>query len=130
MEGIMWSRRSLAILALAVAAMLLPVASAKGKPNAALKVKVVKAENGKPVANAAVVLHPVDKKGKQMRGVVELKTNQEGECSYTGVPYGKLRVQVIAHGLQTFGEDYDIDQPEEEIVIKLNPPQGQVTVYK
>lgn len=119
----------MAILVLTLAAVALP-ASAGGKPNAKLKVTVLKAENGKPVANAAVVLHPVDKKGRQMRGGVELKTNQEGECSYVGLPYGKLRVQVIAHGLQTFGDDYEIDQPEKEITIKLNPPQGQVTIYK
>lgn len=123
---------SLAILMLALAAALPAAAGDKSstKPNAKLKVTVVKAENGKPVANAAVVLHPVDKKGRQMRGGVELKTNQEGECSYIGLPYGKLRVQVIAHGLQTFGDDYEIDQPEKEITIKLNPPQGQVTIYK
>lgn len=125
----MRTRRSLAILALAVTALVLPAAG-KDKPNAKLKVTVLKAENGKPVVNAAVVLHPVDRKGHQERGGVELKTNQEGTCSYIGVPYGKLRVQVIAHGLQTYGEDYDIDQPEKEITIKLNPPQGQVTIYK
>ena len=121
---------SLAILMLALAAALPAVAGDKDKPNAKLKVTVVKAENGKPVANAAVVLHPVDKKGRQERGGVELKTNQDGECSYIGLPYGKLRVQVIAHGLQTYGDDYEIDQPEKEITIKLNPPQGQVTIYK
>ena len=124
-------RGSLAILMLVLAAAALPASAGdKGKPNAKLKVTVLKAENGKPVANAAVVLHPVDKKGRQERGGVELKTNQEGECSYVGLPYGKLRVQVIARGLQTFGDDYEIDQPAKEITIKLNPPQGQVTIYK
>ncbi|HYX68860.1 MAG TPA: hypothetical protein VE825_06985 [Terriglobales bacterium] len=120
---------SLAILILALAATALP-AAAGDKPNAKLKVTVVKVENGKPVANAAVVLHPVDKKGRQQRGGVELKTNEDGQCSYTGLPFGKLRVQVIAHGRQTYGEDFEIDQPEKEITIKLNPPQGQVTIYK
>lgn len=108
----------------------LPWAAGKDKLNAKLKVTVVKAENGKPVANAHVVLHPVDKKGRQERGGVELKTDQDGECSYTGVPYGRLRVQVIAHGLQTYGEDYEINQPEHELVIKLKPPQDQLTIYK
>jgi hypothetical protein len=129
MEGTMWTRRSVAIVWLAVA-MATVAAAGKDKPNAALKFKVVKAENGKPVANAAVVLHPVDKKGRQMRGGVELKTNQDGECSYTGLPFGKLRVQVIAHGLQTYGDDFEINQVEQEITIKMNPPQGQVTIYK
>ena len=130
----MRTRGSLAILILVLAAVVLPAATGKDKDkekgSATLKVTVLKAENGKPVANAAVVLHPVDKKGRQMRGGVELKTNPDGECSYTGLPYGKLRVQVLAHGLQTYGEDYEIDQPEKAITIKLNPPQGQVTIYK
>lgn len=127
----MQTRKTLAILALA-AVWALPAATGKDKDksNATVKVTVVKEENGKPVVNAAVVLHPVDKKGRQERGGVELKTNQDGQCSYTGVPYGKLRVQVIAHGRQTFGEDYEINQPEHELVIKLKPPQGQITIYK
>ena len=120
---------TLAILMTLLAGAVVPTAAAD-KPSAKLKVTVVKAENGKPVVNAAVVLHPVDKKGRQERGGVELKTNQDGECSYVGLPYGRLRVQVIAHGLQTYGDDYEIDQPEKEITIKLNPPQGQVTIYK
>jgi len=28
------------------------------------------------------------------------------------VPFGKLRIQVIAQGYQTFGDDYSIDKPE------------------
>lgn len=124
-------RRSLAVVALLAALWGLPAAAGdKDKANAKVKVTVLRAENGKPIANAHVILHPVDKKGKQARGGLELKTNQEGECSYTGVPYGRLRVQVIAHGLQTYGEDFEINQAEKEIVVKLNPPQPQVTIYK
>ena len=128
----MRNRGLLTILALtlALAALTLPAAAGKDKATAKLKVTIVKEENGKPVINAAVVLHPVDKKGRQERGGVELKTNQDGECSYTGLPYGTIRVQVIAHGLQTYGDDYEIDQPEKEITIKLKPPQGQFTIYK
>jgi hypothetical protein len=125
----MKTRRPLILLILAAALGALPAAG-KDKPNATVKFTVLKQENGKPIANAHVVLHPVDKKGRQERGGVELKTNQDGECSYTGVPYGRLRVQVIARGRQTFGEDYDISQPEHELVIKLKPPQDQLTIYK
>jgi hypothetical protein len=38
---------------------------------------VVRDENGKPVRNAAVVLHPVEDNGKQSRGGIELKTDEE-----------------------------------------------------
>ena len=94
-----------------------------------LKLSVVKATNGKPVQFAAVVLHPVDKDGRQGSGGVNLKTDMDGNTSFPGVPYGKLRVQVIAHGFQTYGEDFDIDQPAQEIVIKLKPPTSQYSIY-
>ncbi len=91
---------------------------------------VVRDFNGKPVRNASVVLHPVDKKGKQKRAGMQLKTDTEGKASYPAVPYGKLRVQVLAPNLQTFGEDYDIQEPAREIVIKLKRPQEQHSIYK
>ena len=97
---------------------------------AELKFTVVKEDNGKPVRNASVVLHPVNKEGKQERGGMQLKTDPDGKAEFRGAPYGKLRVQVIARGFQTFGEDYDIDQPTEEIVIKLKRPQKQFSTYE
>ena len=42
----------------------------------------------------------------------------------------QLRVQVLAPGYQTFGDDYLINQPQQEIVIKLKAPQGQYSIYK
>jgi len=98
-------------------------------PVATLNFVVLKDYNGKPVRNAAVVLHSVSDKGKQEKGGLELKTDDQGKASYDGVPYGKLRVQVLAKGLQTFGEDYDINQPTMEITIKLKRPEGQYSVY-
>ncbi len=90
---------------------------------------VIKTENGKPVRNASVILHPVNKDGRQERGGLQLKTDSEGKASLDGVPYGKLRVQVIAPKLQTFGQDYEINQPQQEIEIKLDPPQKQYSIY-
>jgi len=97
--------------------------------SSALQFVVVRDYNGKPVQNASVVLHPVDKRGKQSKGGYQLKTDSEGRTSFEGVPYGKLRVQVLAHGFQTFGEDYEINQPTTAITIKLKRPQGQYSVY-
>src|SRR5574337_1101385 len=118
-----------ALLVVVVVGLLAPLAVAE-KPQAHLKFVVVKEHNGKPVRNASVVLHLVDKKGKQARGGFQLKTDAEGKASFDGAPYGKLRVQVLTPGFQTFGEDFDIDQPELEFVIKLKRPQDQVTIYK
>lgn len=99
------------------------------EPNTVLNFVVTKEDNGKPVRNAAVIMHPVDSKGKQERGGVELKTDADGKCNYDGIPYGKLRVQVLAKGFQTYGEDFDIQKPKTDLVIKLKRPQGQYTIY-
>jgi Carboxypeptidase regulatory-like domain len=90
---------------------------------------VVKDDNGKPVRNAAVIMHPVNEKGRQERGGLELKTDPEGKANFDGVPYGPLRVQVLARGFQTFGEDYNIEKDKTEITIKLKRPQGQFSIY-
>jgi hypothetical protein len=98
-------------------------------PQSSVKFVVVREASGKPVKNAAVVLHPVNSKGKQEKGGMELKTDTDGKTGFEGIPYGPLRVQVLAHGFQTFGEDYSINKPEMEITIKLKRPQGQYSVY-
>jgi len=99
-------------------------------PMSDLRFVVVREYNGKPVRNAAVVLHPVNRKGKQERGGLELKTDGEGRANIDGIPYGPLRVQVLAQGFQTFGEDYKIDKAETQITVKLKRPGGQYSVYE
>jgi len=99
-------------------------------PMSELRFVVVRDYNGKPVRNAAVVLHPVNRKGKQSRGGLELKTDGDGRTNIDGIPYGPLRVQVLAPGFQTFGEDYQIDKAEMEITVKLKRPGGQYSVYE
>lgn len=94
-----------------------------------LTIKLVKDENGKPVRNATIVLHSLDDKGKE-QGSMGLKSDQDGKAIYNNMPYGKLRIQVIAHGRKTFGEDFDIKEPTQEIKIKLKPPAEQYSIYK
>jgi hypothetical protein len=94
-----------------------------------LSFTVLKGDTGMPVRNASVILHAVDEKGNQQNSGFQLKTDEEGAASVDSVPYGKLRVQVIAHGFQTYGEDYVIDQPSHRIIIKLKPPQRQYSIY-
>ncbi len=100
------------------------------EPTAILNFIVVKEDNGKPVRNAAVIMHPISASGKQSKGGVELKTDVDGKTSFDGIPYGKLRVQVLASGFQTFGEDYDIDKAKLDFTIKLKRPQGQYSIYE
>src|SRR5271169_1408649 len=118
-----------------VAVLVIPALLSAGDKNKAsgqssvIKFVVLKDDNGKPVRNAAVILHPVGHDGKQTKGGFELKTDAEGKTESDGVPYGLLRVQVIAPGFQTFGDDYTINQPEQDFTIRLKRPQNQYTIY-
>ncbi len=94
-----------------------------------LKFLVVKDYNGKPIRSASVILHPVNHHGKQGNSGFELKTNENGETSFDGVPYGRVRVQVLMPGFQTFGDDYEINQPQQEFTIRLKRPQKQYSIY-
>ena len=123
-------RRAGVVLALLL---LLGLATAKEKPPqqfADLKFLVLREHNGQPIRNASVVLHQMDGRGRQEQGGLQLKTDNEGKASYAGMPYGKVRIQVIAPGFQTYGQDHDINQPEYEFVIKLKRPQEQHSIYK
>lgn len=98
-------------------------------PTSNLRFVVVRDSDGKPVRNAEVVLHPVQRKGKQAKGEMDLKTDAEGRTNIEGVPYGPLRVQVLATHFQTFGEDYEINKAEMEITVKLKHPGAQYSIY-
>jgi len=121
-------KRLILTLVFTAAALIASVAQDANYAN--LNFLVLKDTNGKPVRNASVILHPVNEKGKQEKGGLQLKTDAEGRTGIEGIPYGKLRIQVLSPGYQTFGGDYDIDQPLEEIVIKLERPQEQYSIYK
>jgi hypothetical protein len=107
----------------------LPSRAQDDEDSALLNFLVLKDDNGKPVRNAAVVMHPVNKKGKQERGGQEIKTDAEGKASFDGVPYGKLRIQVLADGFQTYGGDYDINKPNMNITVKMKRPGEQYSIY-
>ena len=123
-------RKSLLIIA--IATLVVPVLSlAKDKtPLATVNFLVVREKNGKPIRNASVVVAKVDGKGRQKQWGEQLKTNNEGKTQHPAVEYGKIRVQVIAPGFQTYGEDYEINQDTMDIVIKLKLPQEQHSIYK
>jgi uncharacterized GH25 family protein len=118
-----------ALLIMALAA-LPAVAQKPQSQKAVLKITVLKEANGKPVKNAEVILHPVDKGGGQKQEGLELKTHDDGKTDIAGIRYGKLRIQVIAQGYRTFGQDFVVNQPSMDIVIKLEKPADQFSIYK
>jgi hypothetical protein len=98
-------------------------------PTSKITVTVTKATNGKPVENAAVVFHPI--KGGKDEGGLELKTNEEGKATLDVIPIGDtLRLQVIATGYQTFGNDYQITANSKEISVQLRHPSKQYSIYE
>jgi hypothetical protein len=99
-------------------------------PTASVKVVVLREATGKPVKNARVVLHPVNRKGKQTKGEMDMKTDDEGRAGVDGIPYGSVEVQVLAPGFRTFGEDYEVKQSSLEITVKLKRPGDQYSVYE
>jgi hypothetical protein len=121
--------RVVMLLLLATASVAMGQKDKDEEPTCWIHFNVVKDDNGKPVRNAAVIMHAVDAKGKQERGDVELKTDPEGKANFDGLPYGKLRVQILASGFQTYGEDFDVDKSKMEITIKMKRPQTQYSVY-
>lgn len=95
---------------------------------ARVQVTVVKGWNGRPILNAAVVFR-TSEDGKD-RGSMELKTNEEGKAELDLIPVGsKLRLQVIANGYQTYGDDYTVDSATKTIVVKMNKPTKLYSIY-
>ncbi len=98
-------------------------------PTARIEVTVLRDVNGKPIENAAVIFHPMQ--GERDKGNMELKTNEDGKTIIDVLPIGDtVRLQIIAKGFQTYGEDYKIDKPELAIEIKMKRPGAQYSVYK
>jgi hypothetical protein len=98
-------------------------------PTARIEVTVLRDVNGKPIENAAVVFHPMQ--GEKDTGNMELKTNEDGKTVIDVLQIGStVRLQIIAKGFQTYGEDYKIDKPAMAIEIKMKRPGEQYSVYK
>lgn len=92
-------------------------------------------DSDKPVDRASVMVKFVQgrdyiKLGKAIRITYELRTNQDGEASIPEIPQGKILIQIIAKGYQTYGQTLDINEPERNVDVKLNPPQKQYSAHE
>lgn len=104
-----------------------------GPPMTTLTI-AVKSDSGKPVEQASVVVrfikgHSVMKLGKSIRKEWELHTNQDGIAKIPPIPQGTILIQVIAKNYQTFGDQFDIDEEQKTVEIKLKPPQAQYSAH-
>jgi hypothetical protein len=122
--------RLLGLLAILVLTIPLPAAET---PMTRLRVEVLTLDE-KPIDRASVIVRFVEgrsvvKLGKRVMTRWELRTNQDGVAKIPPVPQGKIRIQVIAKGYQTFGQDFEVNEEEKTIVLKLNPPQPQYSAH-
>ena len=95
----------------------------------------VKTLGGKAIERASVVVRFVEgrsiaKFGKKIRTTWETRTSMEGVAKIPSLPQGKILIQVIAKGYQTFGQEFEITEEEKTIEVKLNPPQPQYSVHQ
>ncbi len=94
----------------------------------------VTTQSGKPIDHAGVVVKFVQgrskvKFGKKIRTEYELHTNEDGIAKIPPIPQGTILIQVIAKDYQTFGQNFDVDEAEKTLDIKLNPPQAQYSAH-
>src|SRR5579864_670801 len=105
-----------------------------GPPMTTLTIEVTD-QAGKPVDRAGVIVrfvkgHSVMKLGKSIKKNWEMRTSQEGRVTIPPIPQGTILIQVIAKNYQTFGDNFDVDEPTKTITIKLNPPQTQYSAHE
>jgi len=98
-----------------------------------LSVKVL-TPSGKPLDRASVIIRFVSGRDKmklysKIRTQWETKTNQEGLVQIPQIPQGKIQIQVIASGYQTFGHIFDVEEEEKTLEIKMNAPQAQYSAH-
>jgi len=97
-------------------------------PTAHFEITVVRATTGKPIENAAVIFHPLA--GGKDDGNMELKTNEEGKATLDLLEIGSdVRVQIIAPGFQTYGEDFKIEKDQIAVEVKMKRPGKQYSLY-
>jgi hypothetical protein len=97
-------------------------------PTSKIEVTVLRDSDSKPVENASVIFQLVSEGDK---GNMELKTNEDGKSLIDVLPTGStIRLQIIAKGFQTYGEDYKVDKAEMAFGIRLKRPGEQYSIYK
>jgi hypothetical protein len=95
-------------------------------PTSRIQVTVIRDADSKPIENASVIFHLDGDKGN-----MELKTNEDGKSIIDVLPLGStMRLQIIAKGFQTYGQDYKIDKSDMTFGIRMKRPGEQYSIYK
>ncbi len=95
-----------------------------------LSLVVLTESSRKPVADAHVVIRFVKKKIlKDKRTSWEAKTNRKGMVVLEELPLGSIKIQVIAKGYQTYGDEHELSKADEQVTVLLKLPQKQFSAY-
>ena len=96
-----------------------------------LTVEVLDDSTKKPIYNAHVVVRfEVDRKLRRDRRVSwESKANQRGEVVLNAIPRGTVKIQVIARGYQTYGDQHELNQSEQKLTVAMKTPSEQKSAY-
>ena len=61
---------------------------------------------------------------------LEVKTNEDGKTVIDVIPIGDtVRMQIIASGFQTYGEDYKVDKDQITKEVRMKRPGQQYSIY-
>jgi hypothetical protein len=95
-------------------------------PTSRVEVTILRDTDSKPIENASVIFHLVGDQGN-----MELKTNEDGKTMIDVLPLGStIRLQILAKGYQTYGEDFKVDKANLNFGVRLKRPGEQYSIYK
>jgi hypothetical protein len=102
-------------------------------PMTALQIQVL-SPGGRPVDRASVIVTFVKGRAKMKLYKKEmthweLKTNQQGIAKIPPIPQGTIKIQIIATNYQTFGDFFEVEEPEKTLTVQLKDPQPQYSAH-
>ncbi len=83
------------------------------------------AASDQPLANAHLTLiFQEPRKLKRDKGLsYSAKTNPQGRYKFVHIPKGTIRLVVTAERHQSFGQDFELEQDNQVVEVKLKKPQ-------
>ncbi len=128
-------RTALCLLLLSVLGLAVTAPALAADPDfTAITVEVMN-NRDKPIPRASVIVRFVEgrsivKFGKKIITSYELRTSNEGKVTVPPIPQGKILIQIIAKGYQTYGEYHEIYEDQKTIPVVMAPPSKQYSSHQ
>ena len=102
-------------------------ARADSPERTSVQVVVKDSVTDQPINQARLTLQFREPGGLRLRRAKTLsfsaKTNQQGRYKFTNIPKGTIRLLVTAERHQTFGKEFEIEEDNPVVEVKLKPPK-------